>query len=65
MPVAPTVATPGVIELHVPPGVASVSAVVLPIHTIPLPLMVPALPEPQNNEIRRVAVAVPQPFVML
>jgi hypothetical protein len=42
-PVPPTEATPVALLLHVPPAVAFDNAVVLPAHTVAVPVIVPAL----------------------
>jgi hypothetical protein len=43
MPVADTLAIPGSEELHVPPVTAEASVTVRPVHTLPDPVMVPAV----------------------
>jgi hypothetical protein len=57
----PTVATNALLVLHVPPGVASVKAVVRPTHTLGVPVM-PATAD-VFTVTTLVAVAVPQPLV--
>jgi hypothetical protein len=42
-PVLPTAATPAALLLHTPPAVAFDKAVLLPAHTLAVPVMAPAL----------------------
>ena len=42
-PVEPTVAIPGLLLVHTPPGVASASGIVVPVQTSVGPVIVPAL----------------------
>ena len=62
IPVAPTEAIPGAEELHVPIPARSVSAVVDPLHTVAVPLMVPALVSAFTVTILVAAVRIPQLF---
>ena len=64
IPVLPTVAIPVAPELHVPPVTASVSAVVIPAHTVAVPVTVPALGA-AFTVTTLLADAVPHPFVTL
>ena len=61
IPEVPTVATEALLLVQVPPGVALVSAVVLPLHT----LNTPAMPDTLDaaTVISCVAAIVPQLFV--
>ena len=61
-PEASTVATPGVLLVHVPPAEASLNVVIEPTQTVPIPVMLPAL----GNGLtvtKLVAAAVPQLLV--
>ena len=60
-PVLPIVATAGLLLLHVPPLVASVSVVVPPAHSVVMPVITPA--DTALTVMVLVAVAVPQTFV--
>ena len=62
IPVLPTVATAVLSLLHVPPVAVSVKVIVVPVHIVPPPPIVPALTE-VPIVIPSVAVAVPQPVV--
>ena len=61
-PLAFTVAMPVALLLHVPPAVASVNCVVLPIHTVCVPVIAATTgAEPTVTVL--VTCVVPQPFV--
>ncbi len=63
-PVAPTVATPALLLLHVPPVVA-LARVVVPFEHIVVPPVIAATVGSGFTVITLVAVAVPQPLVMV
>jgi hypothetical protein len=60
--VTPTVATPGVLLLHVPPDTVLVAVVVAPTHIVVKAVMVPAVPADTVTTL--VTVIVPQPVVL-
>ena len=62
VPVLFTVAMAALLVLQVPPLAASVSVVLVPVHTVVLPLMVPAVAD-GLTVMACVAVAVPQLLV--
>jgi hypothetical protein len=47
----PTVAVPGALLVHTPPGVASLSAVVSPMHTCKTPVIGKGEPVTQNGVV--------------
>ena len=62
VPVALTVATPAVLLLHTPPAAASANVVAVPVHTVVVPVIVPAVGVADTVTVV-VAVAVPQLLV--
>ena len=62
IPVVLTVATVGVLLLHTPPVVASVNVAVVPVQTVVVPVMLPALGVPDTVTVV-VALALPQLLV--
>lgn len=62
MPVLLTVAIPAALLLHTPPVVASVKGVVAPVHTVAVPVMVPAL---GKGFTVTTAVALPLPQLLV
>ena len=64
IPVAVTAATAALLLLHVPPAVASDNVVVAPVHTVVVPVIVPAVGVAVTVTVA-VAVAVPQALVTL
>ena len=62
VPVLPTVATAVLLLAHVPPITVLLSAVVLPVHTVAVPLSVPA-DGAALTVTTLVAALVPQPLV--
>lgn len=62
IPVLAIVAMPVELLLHMPPPVASVKLVVAPVHTVAVPVILPAFGNGLTVMVE-VALALPQPFV--